>query len=192
MLETLKQLDQDIFLYLNGIHNPFWDELMYQASGRFIWIPLYIFIVYLIIRKFKKNSYIPILGAVLLIVLSDQLSVHLFKNIFERLRPCRNPEIKDMVHLVHNHCGGLYGFISSHAANTFAMSAFTSLLLRNRLYTIGIYFWAILVSYSRIYLGVHYPGDVFVGIVFGVMLGISIYILVRRILNVITNPKKNL
>ena len=181
MLETLRQLDQDLFLYLNGIHNSFWDKVMYQVSGRFIWAPLYLFIIFLFIQKFKAKSFIPILGAILLIVLSDQLSVHLFKNVFERLRPCRAPEIKNMVHLVRDHCGGLYGFISSHAANTFALAVFSSLLLRKRLFSFGIFVWAAWVSYSRIYLGVHYPGDVIVGALFGVLLGVLLYLSIKRV-----------
>lgn len=181
MLESLKQLDTNVFLFLNDLHSPFWDHIMYFASGRFGWIPLYAFIIFLIIQKYRVKSIAYILAAILLIVLSDQLSVHLFKNVFERLRPCHNPDIKDFVHLVHNHCGGKYGFVSSHAANTFALATFTGLMMRKRWYTYTLLSWASLVSYSRVYLGVHYPGDIIAGALFGVCLGLLIFVGSRRL-----------
>ena len=120
-----------------------------------------------------------ILLVVVLIFLSDWTSVHLFKNIFQRLRPCHNPDIAQLVHLVNNHCGGQYGFVSSHAANVFALAGYTLLIIKNRYFTIGIIFWAILVGYSRIYLGVHYPGDILGGAALGFGIGILVYWLYR-------------
>jgi len=120
-----------------------------------------------------------LLLVVLLITISDWSSVHLFKNVFQRLRPCHDPDISHLVHLVNNHCGGKYGFVSSHAANAFAVVGYTVMIIRNRYYTIGIITWATLVSYSRIYLGVHYPGDVLGGAVLGLGVGFLVYWIFR-------------
>ncbi len=180
MLDFIIKPDTDLFLFLNGCHSPFWDEVMWFLSRKDVWIPLYVVIAGWIIHKFRWHSVPVIIAAIMLITLSDQLSVRLFKETIHRLRPCHNPEIQASIHLVREYCGGKYGFISNHAANSFALAAFTSLVLRNRIYTISIIFWAAAVSYSRIYLGVHYPGDVIAGALFGYLLAISIHYLLIK------------
>jgi undecaprenyl-diphosphatase len=124
-----------------------------------------------------------------LILLADQTSVHLFKNMFERLRPCHNPMITDFVHTVHGKCGGQFGFVSSHAANSFALAVFSGLLLKSkyRYFLPLMVFWAAVVSYSRIYLGVHYPADVLGGAILGSILGIFVFWMMKFI-----NQKFNL
>jgi undecaprenyl-diphosphatase len=165
LIETLKYWDTQLFFYLNGKHNGFWDFVMFWSSEKLIWIPLYAIFLYLIIRYYKKNSVWVIVSAILMIVVSDQLSVHAFKNVFQRLRPCHEPELEGLVYLVKNKCGGDFGFVSSHAVNHFAMAVFFSLIFlkRIRYFIPVILFWAAFISYSRIYLGVHYPGDVICG-----------------------------
>lgn len=181
MLEALKSIDTSLFLAINGAHNAFFDFLMFWASDRMIWIPLYVFLAWLVYHHYGKRAWYLILGAGLLIILTDQTSVHLFKNVFLRLRPCHEPSISGMVHLVNNHCGGQYGFISSHAANSFGLAAYLSLLLGKKIkyFTVLIVLWALLLCYSRVYLGVHYPGDVIVGGIWGAGIGASIYVILK-------------
>ena len=179
----IEQLDKSIFLVLNGLHNPFFDVFFYNVSGRLIWVPLYLIILYLLIINFRKKSIPIIIFAFLLIVITDQLSVHLFKNIFLRLRPCHDPQLAGLVHTVNDSCGGLYGFISSHAANTFAFATFIAFILRKdyKYLPAILLFWAVIVSYSRIYLGAHFPGDVLVGAIFGMLTGTGIYFLHKKL-----------
>jgi len=171
MLDFLIELDKSWFLFFNGFHNAFFDSLMYFISGTKTWIPLYLVVLFFIFRKLNWKGFLVLFFLILLIVLADQGSVTLFKNTFQRLRPCHNPEFANLVHLVNNECGGKFGFISSHAANTFAFATFTALFFNNKSFSIPIFLWAIIVSYSRIYLGVHYPFDVLGGAFFGISIG---------------------
>lgn len=173
---SIKKIDTAFFLYLNSKHSPFFDTIMTWASGKYSWIPLYLFLLFLVFRFVGKHIWMVALAVALMILASDQVSVHLFKNVFLRYRPCHNLLIKDLIH-VNGGCGGMYGFVSSHAANTFALAMFLALFFKNRIGFFGVYIflWAGFVSYSRIYNGVHYPADVAVGALVGMTIGGGMY-----------------
>ncbi len=189
MLEYLAQLDIKWFLSLNGMHNEFWDTIMWHISATKTWIPLYVVILFFVFKKLKWEGFVALLFFALLIVFADQSSVKLFKNIFERLRPCHNQEIKHLVHIVNNKCGGQFGFVSSHAANTFALAIFSSLFFRKRWVTIYFFAWAAIVSYSRIYLGVHFPFDVISGALLGMLIGVLTFIFYNAALHYLQRRK---
>lgn len=176
MIESLKELDIKLFLFFNGIHSAAGDFIMYWLSHKFIWIPLYVFLLYLLFRFYGKKTLLLLVMVALLITISDQVSVHCFKNVFQRLRPCHEPSLEGMVYTL-GRCGGKYSFISSHASNSFAIAVFMALLLwdKMRIFSIVMIVWAALVSYSRIYLGVHYPADIICGAIAGSVEAFIVY-----------------
>jgi len=180
MVEYLVKTDKEWLLWLNDHHTPFFDRLMVTISGRAEWIPLYVALLALIIWRFRKQSAWIILIMVIMILLSDQ-AANLLKNGLQRPRPCRDPEIGHLVHLVNGYCGGAYGFVSGHAANSFALATFVTLLFRNIWLSVVMLTWAVMVSYSRIYLGVHYPGDILGGALLGIMAAWMIYYVWRHL-----------
>jgi undecaprenyl-diphosphatase len=169
-----ERFDQHLFLFLNSHNSPFWDQVMYNLSGRIIWIPLYLAILIALGFKYKRKFYVIILMIIIAITLSDQFSV-IIKNIFHRLRPCHEPALEGLVHLVKGICGGAYGFVSSHASNSFMAATLSLLLIRRKWFTYGMIIWAFMIGYSRIYLGVHYPGDVICGSLVGVLVGWGVF-----------------
>ena len=181
-MEWLLDLDTRIFLSINGLHSPAWDGIMWWISGKFTWWPFYLLIlIYLGITK--KMQLLPMVIFIALgITLTDQTSVHLFKNVFHRLRPCHEPFLEEVVHLVNGRCGGKYGFISSHAANAFGVALLMISWTRKRWLTSIMVAWALLIGYSRIYLGVHYPGDVIAGGLWGAACGWSLGLLYQWLL----------
>ncbi|REJ82497.1 MAG: phosphatase PAP2 family protein [Bacteroidetes bacterium] len=173
MLSQLEELDVTLFLFFNGMHNEFFDFLFYWISNKWIWIPLYAVLAYYLYKKEKKHFFYLLMLVAVMITLSDQISSSLIKNSVMRLRPTHDPMLTGEVHFVNNYKGGKYGFVSSHAANAFAIAVFIYRLLKRRKtgWKSFMLIWALIVSYSRIYLGVHYPADIIGGAMVGAILG---------------------
>jgi undecaprenyl-diphosphatase len=175
MLELLDKIDKLVFLFINGKHSAFSDPAWQIVTNIPTWIPLYILLIFFIIKVFKRDSVFVIAGVLLVVLVCDQLTSGLMKPFFERLRPCHDPEIGHLVHIVKN-CGGKYGFASGHSANSFGIAMFTWLTFRS--YWKGtwlMFVWAFFVALSRIMVGVHYPGDILVGGLLGILFGWLIF-----------------
>jgi len=180
-MERLLELDRELFLFLNGLHSPFIDPIMYFLTDGRVWIPLYLFVGYLIYQNYKKESLWILAGIILSIVITDQITTTFMKPFFARLRPTHEPSLQGLVHTVNNYFGGLHGFASSHAANTFGVTLFLWMILRKHYRWAALLFiWPAVMSYSRIYLGVHYPGDIIVGTLIGLLTGWLVFRLYVR------------
>lgn len=173
MIESLKALDLASFLLINSLHHNSLNHFMEFLSGQIMWIPIIIYLIWLCKKQFSTNDmWLFLLFVVMAIIASDVTASYLIKNIVQRLRPCRDLEIKPLVYYFGQRCGGKFGFVSSHAANTIAIIVFATRTLNFKRYQHLLWLLPIAVCYSRIYLGVHYPGDILGGITVGIFWGL--------------------
>jgi len=172
-MEYLNQLDTQLFMLINESHNAFFDPIMYWLSDKLIWAPMYLLIVFLMVRRYKIRGVLMLLFVGLVIALCDQMASGILKNTIQRLRPSHEPALAGLIYISKAGPGGLYGFASSHAANVFGLASFLCFVLdtKFRYLKYWLIIWAILVAYSRVYNGVHYPGDVLVGAFIGITFG---------------------
>ncbi|MCX7954655.1 MAG: phosphatase PAP2 family protein [Bacteroidales bacterium] len=188
MLEAIENYDLILFKLINSNHSIFFDIIMFYFSKTLFWLPLYLFLAFVLIKQFKKKSFIIFALIALLLGATDQTSV-LIKNTIKRYRPSHNLKIQNSVHTYKNERGGLYGFVSSHAANTAGVAFFLSLIPVMRRYLWLLTLWVFLVCYSRIYLGLHYPSDIIGGIFVGIIIAIIVRFIFIFIVNKVTLNK---
>jgi undecaprenyl-diphosphatase len=183
ILEIIKTIDREILLAVNHSGHACLDEVMVLISQRLTWIPLYLLLAVMMFKAGRKNFIYGLLAVAVLILLSDQTSV-LIKNSVERYRPCHHAELKSKLNLPDG-CGGLYGFPSSHAANTAAISVFLFLFFRQNRKIIGWVMtgYCLLVGFSRVYLGRHYVTDILSGWLLGAAIGLLLFFAFQKIIS---------
>ncbi|MBU3658399.1 MAG: phosphatase PAP2 family protein [Flavobacteriales bacterium] len=196
LMNKLESIDRAIVLFINGLHTPLLDEIMWFISGKFSLLPLYLLLLFLLKRAYSWKEFGIILAGLLVVILiTDQTSVHLFKNLFERYRPSHNEHIKDLLHFYEIkpgefYTGGKYGFVSSHSANFFGLLSFIYPFFKKEkpiIFSILLVL-GILVCVSRMYLGVHYFSDVTVGASLGILIGY----LIRNLVKITLRKNNNL
>lgn len=177
MLDQLLQYDSELFLYLNNLGTPPWDGFWLAYTSKINWIPLYALLLYFIYKQWGRNTFLITVSLVALMILFTDQITNLFKYGFERPRPCHVDAFMNKMRVVREGCGGRFGFFSGHASNSMAAAIFAGLMLRQRFkYLIYLMIvWSMVMGYSRIYVGVHYPLDVLCGLLFGAFSGLMFY-----------------
>lgn len=177
------QFDKHLLLQLCGSESLFLDSLVKTLTNAVTWVPLYIALLYVVIKNSDnaRNVLLVLLSAGACVLLAGTVDDSIVKPLVARWRPARDPEIGILVDVVNGYRGGNYGFFSAHASNTFSIAIFFSLLIRSRILSTALVLWSFVNCWTRIYLGVHYPGDIMVGLVWGSIVGTMVYLVYRRI-----------
>lgn len=185
LIEYIADIDTKVFLALNGMHTPRLDPVMWVLTGKFTWVPLYALLLWWLYKRFQwRQATVYLLAVIFTIVVADQVCGGALRGCIGRLRPANldNP-ISHMVHIVNDYRGGSFGFPSCHGANSFGLAVIMSLIMKRRWFTLCILAWAVLNSYTRLYLGVHYPGDIIIGATIGSLMGWGMYRLAQWVID---------
>lgn len=181
MIDYLMDIDAEALLAVNGLHDLFQDAFWWMVSAKWSSLLLVLSLLWILLHKNRRHALLVVAMLAVVVLVADQVSSGLIKHLVERLRPTHDPSLENAVHVINGYRGGLYGFVSSHAANFFAIATLVSFIMRHRLVAIALYGWALVQCYSRMYLGVHYPGDILGGIVVGLLAGWLVWCLMRWI-----------
>ena len=180
-MEEIILEDKQAMIFLNNLGSSTFDPFWILVSEKWFWIPLYVIFLYFLYKNFNKKSLFYILLFVALgITASDQIA-NIFKFGFERLRPCHDPSLEGLLREVK--CGGKFGFYSAHSSNSFFVATYLTILLGKKIKQLPyfLFVWAAIVAYSRVYLGMHFPGDIIVGAIMGILLAIFFGILAKKV-----------
>lgn len=177
-IQRLIDIDKQVMLALNGSDSLYMDGVMRLFTTTTVWIPVALVLLFIVLKNnTPRGSLLTVLAVVLTIVACDQVSSGLIKPIVARLRPSHDPSFMHLIDTFNGYHSGSYSFTSSHACNSFGIFTIIALLIRNRALSLSLLLWACINSYSRIYLGVHYPGDILCGALLGSILGSIIYLI---------------
>ena len=177
-LQRLVDIDKQVMLTLNGSDSLYMDGVMKVYTSTMVWIPVALVLLFVLLKNnTPRISILAVLAVVLTIVACDQVSSHLIKPLVGRLRPCNDPTIMHLIDTVNGYRSGGYSFVSSHACNSFGIFTLVSLMIRNRTHSLSLLLWAAINAFSRIYLGVHYPGDILCGALLGAVIGTVVYLI---------------
>ncbi|MGN0224191.1 MAG: phosphatase PAP2 family protein [Muribaculaceae bacterium] len=182
MIDSLSALDSQLTVAVNALHSPYFDQFMFLFSNKWIWVPMYATILIILYKRYSWKAALLFLVAIALtITITDQLCASIIRPLFERMRPANPDEpLSQVIHVVNGYRGGPYGFPSCHAANSFALATFLALMRRRWLFGAVVFLWAALNAYSRLYLGVHFAGDLIVGAIIGSIVGFGLFAITNR------------
>ncbi|MGI9544070.1 MAG: phosphatase PAP2 family protein [Cyclobacteriaceae bacterium] len=179
--DSILQLDEELFSFLNSLNAPILDTLMLWATNKYFWTPLYLLLIFFISKEYKWSGIYLIVTIILVVVLANEVTSSFMKPYFQRLRPCYDSDLQETIHLIKR-CGGRFGFASSHASNHFGLATIVWLLFGTRYRITALLFpWAALIAYSRVYIGVHYPLDILVGALVGGIVGWIVFKLFKLV-----------
>lgn len=179
MIDYLVDVDKTALLAVNGMYSVFQDAFWWMVSAKWSSLLLVLALLWILMRQNRRHALLVLLMVAVAVLVADQVSSGLIKHLVERLRPTHDPSLENAVHVINGYRGGMYGFVSSHAANFFAVATLVTLIMRRGLVAVALYGWGLVQCYSRIYLGVHYPGDILGGMIVGLLAGWLVWCLMR-------------